>query len=255
MSGNTPPQFPPRRKWLELHELDFSHRTFELRELLDEPCTFAAYASAMRDLSQANRVTRGFAPLLRHLASTVERVGVSHEPLHVVDYGCGHGDLLRAAHSWGARRSVPFRLSGIDASPYAARLARECDRRAGLAPGTVAWRTGDLFTVELEKPADVAFCSLVAHHLPDNAVVQLLQQMAEARHGWMLIDLRRSQRAAKVFRAMSTVLGWHPYVKHDGIVSFARAFSLDEWRALVESAGVRAQVQDLGRGRVAISGV
>lgn len=251
--ASAPPEFPARRQRLRLRELDFSRRTYELRELLDEPCTFAEYASAMRDLAKANKLTRGFRPMLQLLSDTVVRVGVSHEPLHVVDYGAGHGDLLRAALRWGARRSVPLRLTGVDLSPYAARLARHCDRRTGLAAGNIRHVTADVFCASLEG-ADVAFCSLMAHHLPDEDVVRLLQQMAAARQAWMLIDLRRSQRAAEVFRAMGAVLGWHPYVRHDGVVSFARAFSLEEWQGLVVRAGVSAEVVDLGGGRVGVVG-
>jgi 2-polyprenyl-3-methyl-5-hydroxy-6-metoxy-1,4-benzoquinol methylase len=253
MSNEGAPIFPPKRALLRLSELDFTRRTYELRELLDEPLTFAEYAAAMRDLSQVNGLTRGFTPMLQLVEQTVARTGVSHEPLHLVDYGCGHGDFLRAAHRWGARRSVPLRLTGIDSTPYAARLAREHDRRTGLASGEIHHLTGDLFTTAPDRPADMAFCSLVAHHLPDDAVVRLLQHLAAARHTWMLLDLRRSQRAAQVFSAMSTLLGWHHAVHHDGIVSFARAFSLEEWRALVQRANVEAEVRDLGRGRVAMT--
>lgn len=253
MPPATPPAFPARRPLLRLRDLDFSRRTYELRELLDEPCTFAEYAAAMHDLSATHRVTRAFKPMLEMLAETVAHVGVGHEPLHVVDYGCGSGDLLRAVRAWGAPRSVPFRLTGIDASPYAARLARECDRRAGIASGEIRYLTGDLFTAELDRPADIAFCSLVAHHLPDERIVELLARMSEARCGWMLVDLRRSQRAAKIFGVMATLLGWHAAVRHDGIVSFARAFSLEEWEAIAERAAAKSAVKDLGMGRLAVT--
>src|SRR6202034_763640 len=98
---------------------------FALRELMDEPCTYADYRSAALDLAQVNRLTRGYRPTLNFLARGLRRCGVGNEPLHVVDVGCGHGDALRTIHRWAAQRSVPLRLTGIDLNPYAARLARE----------------------------------------------------------------------------------------------------------------------------------
>jgi len=74
---------------------DFSRREFALRELMDEPCTYADYCAAMQDLAQVNRLTRGYGPTLDFLARVLERTKVGQEPLHIVDVGCGHGDGLR----------------------------------------------------------------------------------------------------------------------------------------------------------------
>jgi len=228
---------------------DFSRREFALRELMDEPCTYADYCSAALDLAKVNRLTRGYGPTLKFLGRVLERTGVTHEPLHVVDVGCGHGDGLRTIYRWAAKRSVPLRLTGIDMNPYAARLARECDRREHVSAGTIAWVTGDVFATELEKPADVVVSSLLAHHLCDEDVVRLLRwNDAQARVGWLVSDLRRSERAAKVFGGMARVMGWDSMIARDGVVSFRRAMSVEEWTALVGEA----RVLDVGMGRVVV---
>jgi SAM-dependent methyltransferase len=233
---------------------DFSRREFALRELMDEPCTYADYSAAALDLAKVNRLTRGYRPTLEFLGRVLERTGVTHEPLHVVDVGCGHGDGLRTICRWAAKRSVPLRLTGIDLNPYAARLAKECDRREHVSAGTIAWVTGDVFATKLERPADVVVSSLLAHHLCDEDVVRLLQwKEAQARVGWLVSDLRRSEHAAKVFGGMARVMRWDSMIARDGVVSFRRAMSVEEWGALVGVAGIQeAGVREAGMGRLVV---
>ena len=231
---------------------DYTQRHYELRELLDEPCTFATYTAAMRSLARINTLTRAHKPVLGFLERSVARKGVGQAPLEVLDIGCAQGDLLRRIHRWARRRSLPVRLTGVDLNPYASRLARILDRQERLAAKTIRWVTADIFSADVE--ADIVLCNLTAHHLADEQVVALLRLCATARHGFLLTDLRRSERAAKAFAWMARLLRWHPMVAHDGIISFQRAFSLDEWQALVERAGISAKVIDLGMGKIAVEG-
>ena len=162
--------------------------------------------------------------------------------------------MLRAISRWAAKRSVPLRLTGVDMNPYAARLARECDRREKVAAKTISWVTGDVFQVELEQPVDVVVSSLVAHHLDDAAVVRLLRWKEErARVGWMVSDLVRSERAVMGYRWLTAAMGCCAMVKHDGVVSFRRAMTKEEWRGLVMEAGltgVSVEGSSVGRLRV-----
>jgi hypothetical protein len=235
---------------------DFSRREFALREWMDGPTTFAAYRSAALDLEHVNRLTMGHVFAQEFLAQMLKRHKVTNEPLHGVDVGCGHGDGLRALGRWAAKKSVPLRLTGVDRNAYAARLARERDRREHVSAGTIAWVTGDLFTVELARPADVVISSLLAHHLSDDEIVRLLQwKAANARLGWMVCDLQRSERAAMWFARATRWMRLDAMVQHDGPVSFRRALTVAEWRVLVEKAGVNADVRDVGWGRVCVVSV
>jgi len=228
---------------------DFARREFALRERMDGPCTYADYRAAALSLGRLNRWTRAYRPAQAFLARVLKHTGVSHEPLHIVDVGCGHGDGLRAIYRWAARRSVPLRLTGIDSNPYAVRLARECDRIEHVSAGTISWLTQDIFETQLDRPADVAISSLLAHHLSDHDIARLLHwKETTARVGWLLSDLRRSERAAQVFTWMSRLLPMNETIAHDGIVSFRRALSLQEWQQLAGAA----TVTDAGMGRLVI---
>ncbi|MES2392715.1 MAG: methyltransferase domain-containing protein, partial [Acidobacteriota bacterium] len=198
--GAAAPPFPGSGVESAGGRVDFSRREFALRELMDEPCTFADYSAAARDLAKVNRWTRGLKPTVEFLSRVVAKTGVGHEPLHVVDVGCASGDTLRGVARWAAARSLPLKLTGVDLNPYAARLAKICDREEGVAAGRIAWVTADAFAVSLEKPADVVICSLFTHHLRDEAVVEYLRWCeGAARVGWFVNDLERSENAARWF--------------------------------------------------------
>jgi hypothetical protein len=86
---------------------------------------------------------------------------------------------------------------------------------------------------------DIVASSLTAHHLEDEEIVALLRWMeATARVGWFMNDLERSERACRMFAWVARVLGWHPFVRHDGPVSFRRAFRKEDWVRLLAAADV-----------------
>jgi hypothetical protein len=126
-------------------------------------------------------------------------------------------------------------LTGIDRNPYAARAATE------FTPTElrIAWVTGDALLYRPEKPVDIVASSLTAHHLEDGEIVTFLRWMeATARTGWFLNDLERSERTCKFFAWVATVAGWHRFVRHDGPVSFRRAFQKEDWVRLLAMAEI-----------------
>jgi SAM-dependent methyltransferase len=253
ITGAAAPPWPHENMEAKVGPADFSRREFALRELMDGPSTYAEYRAGALSLESINRVTRGYRPTRNFMERVLARTGVGHEPLHVVDVGCGHGDGLREIYRWAAKRSVPLRLTGVDLNPYAARLAKERDRHEHVAAGTITWVNGDVFAAGFETPPDVIVSSLFAHHLDDATIVQLMRwKDANARVGWFLGDLRRSARAAEGYKWLGTLLRWDSMVMHDGAMSFRRAMTLSEWQKHVRDAAVEAQVVDVGLGRIAV---
>ncbi len=81
--------------------------------------------------------------------------------------------------------------------------------------------------------------SLFAHHLDDASVVRFLRWMeGRARLGWFINDLHRHGLPYRTFGLLASTLQLHPFVRHDGPVSFARAFVPGEWRRLLRQAGL-----------------
>jgi trans-aconitate methyltransferase len=219
-------------------EIDFSRRVFprELPELMDGDCSYEDFRGCLRSLEQVNRWLLGYRPTLAWLQRLP---GETHQPLHIVDVGSGGGDLLRQIARWARRRGIAVQLTGIDLNPYATRAAAESTpKEAG-----ITWVTGDALEYRPEKPMDIVVSSLMAHHLEDDGIIALLRWMeATAQTGWFINDLERSEWSCRMFRWVAEVAGWHRFVRHDGPVSFRRAFREQDWVRLLAAAEVPREV-------------
>src|ERR1700743_152615 len=100
---------------------DMRHRA-TLTEWMDEPCSYQDLRCCLRDLGRVSRIIGAHRPILRWLDRFT---GDVPQPLHVLDVGCGGGDLLRRIEQWAKRRCIPIKLTGIDLNPDAIRVARE----------------------------------------------------------------------------------------------------------------------------------
>ena len=215
-------------------EIDFSRRVSprELPELMDGNCSSEEFRGCLRSLEQVNRWLLGYRPTLAWLRRLSHGLRV---PVHIVDVGSGGGDLLRQIAGWARRHGIAVQLTGIDLNPYAARAAVESTpKELG-----IAWVTGDALVYRPEKPVDIVVSSLTAHHLEDEEIAALLRWMeATARLGRFINDLERSERACRMFGWVAGVVGWHRFVRHDGPVSFRRAFREEDWVRLLAAAEV-----------------
>ena len=209
-------------------QVDFSRRASprELPELMDGDCSYEEFRDCLRSLEKVNRWLFGYRPTLRWLERLPRR---STEPLHIVDVGSGGGDYLREIARWAQRRNLRVQLTGIDLNPFAARAAAEfTSKELG-----ITWLTRDALVYRPKKPIDIVVSSLVAHHLEDEEIVTLLRWMeGTAQVGWFINDLERAKWTARAFSWGR----WHRMVRHDGPVSFRRAFLREDWLRLLSAA-------------------
>ena len=216
--------------------LDFSRRA-DLSEWMDEPCSYEDFRACLRDLAQVNMVTFTHRPTMHWLKRIAQRRGA--EPLHVVDVGCGGGDLLRHVEGWAVKEGIPVKLTGIDLNPYAARAARE------FTPATsrIEWITGDAFSYAPEQPIDCIVSSLFTHHLPEAGIVSFLAWMERmAVRGWFINDLSRARVPYYAFKVLANAARWHRFVRNDGPVSIRRAFSPEDWLRYLHAAEIDRNV-------------
>lgn len=222
---------------------DLSRRSGE-PELMDAgDVDYETFRDCLRDLARVNVLSGGYRPTLAFL-ETLRRRGrlPAGRPLEILDVGSGYGDALRAIGRWAARRGLAVRLTGLDLNPWSARAAAE----AGPASAPIRWATGDVF--DHAGGADVIVSSLFAHHLDDARVVRFLCWMeARATVGWFVNDLHRHALPAATFGGLATALRFHPFVRHDGPVSFARAFRPEDWRRLLGEASLPPEAAEVRR--------
>ena len=222
-------------------KIDLSHRVSprELPELMDGDCSYEDFRDCLRSLRRVNRWLLGYRPTLAWLKQMPHN---AREPIHILDVGSGGGDLLREIATWAKRHGVAVILTGIDLNPYATRAARE-STPDGFA---ISWVNGDAMQYRSENKVDIVVSSLMTHHLENEEIVALLLWMeTTAQMGWFINDLERDVWSYRMFRWVR----WHPMVRHDGPVSFQRAFRSEDWRKLLAEADMPQDVVTLERWR------
>ena len=206
-----------------------------LSELMDGPSCYDEFRQCLHDLAQVNRVTLAYRPTLQWLEQFVHLPSREY-PLHIMDVGCGGGDMLRRIERWAAQRQLPVRLTGVDMNPFAICAAREFTS----AGSEIQWIVGKTDSPETAtEPIDLVISSLFTHHLADDEIVRFLSWMERvARHGWFINDLYRSRTSYFAFKVLSLAARWHRFVRHDGPISILRSFLPAEWKRYAGAAGL-----------------
>jgi SAM-dependent methyltransferase len=213
---------------------DLSVRSSESEWLDDPDIAPDDLALVLADLDRFNRAMLGHWPILRWLARAARDVP-KDRAIVVLDVGCGSGDLLRAIRKWSRRADRAVTLIGMDLNPDAIAVARAMTP----ARDAIRFEAGDVFDYRPAAPVDVIVNSLVAHHLSDRGIAELLAWMEEtARRGWLISDLQRSVVPYAFIGLMGKLTNLHPTVIHDGRISVARALTRGEWRARIADSGV-----------------
>ena len=203
---------------------------------MDEPCSFEELRGCLRSIEQVNRWTGAYRPGLAFFESLLPRLRALGRPVRVLDVGSGYGDSLRRLARWAREAGLAVELVGIDLNEDAVRAAAEA------TPGGEArFVAGDAFGLELGSGMDVVMCSLLTHHLKNEAIVALLRWMeSNAGVGWFVNDLHRERVPYYFFKFASRLMPWHRFVKHDGPVSILRSFRREDWVGLLQRAEISA---------------
>lgn len=144
---------------------------------------------------------------------------------HIVDLGCGHGDMLRIISNWGNAHHYKFQLTGIDANLDAINYAKELS----VDYPNMSYRCLDIFSEEFNNiNCDVILATLFLHHFKDEEIVQLVSVFKQrANLGIVINDLHRSKLAYFLFQCLGLVIT-NRMVKEDGLTSIKRAFKKEE---------------------------
>lgn len=215
--------------------IDFSQRSTQ-NEWMDDPSvSFESFRSCLRELARVNALTLAHRPTLRFLDRLLPSGWSLPRPIEILDVGSGYGDLLRQIAGWARRRGIDVSLTGIDLNPFSRVAAMEAtDPALG-----INWVTADALQHRPARGVDVVVSSLFAHHLTNERVIEFIQWMEEnARMGWFINDLHRHPIPHRVFGWVAEAAALHPFVRHDGPISIARAFVTEDWKRLLAEAGV-----------------
>lgn len=222
--------------------LDFSQRSVQAEWMDDPSVGFDEFRACLVDLARVNVLTLAHRPTLRFLDRLLPLARAQDRPIQIVDVGSGYGDLLRQIARWARRRRVDVALTGVDLNPWARQAALEAT-----APGLgIEWVTADALAHEPPRGIDIVVSSLFTHHLSDARIIDFLRWMeTNARLAWFINDLHRHPLPHRVFAWFAELGRFHPFVRHDGPVSIARAFVAADWHALLAAAAIEQDAAEV----------
>lgn len=221
---------------------DFSQRSTQAEWMDDPSVGFDEFRACLVDLALVNMLTLAYRPTLRFLDRLLPLGRALGRPIEIVDVGSGYGDLLREIAGWARRHRVEVSLTGVDLNPWAREAALEVtEPELG-----IEWVTADALAHTPPRGIDVVVSSLFTHHLTDARIIEFLRWMeTTARLAWFVNDLHRHPLPYRVFARLADLAALHPFVRHDGPVSIARAFVAADWDALLAAAEIESGVAEV----------
>ncbi len=183
--------------------------------------------SGLRRINAVSATAASFWPVLHKHAK--------RKPIRVLDLACGGGDVTIALARKAQRSNLDIAFEGCDISPTATRFAQDTAAHKGV---DVAFFEHDAIQHDFPHDYDVIYSSLFFHHLATPQVKPLLAKMAAAAPTVMINDLIRSRAGLLLAYGACHALTRSPVVHFDGPSSVAAAFTIAEFRAIVNEAGL-----------------
>jgi 2-polyprenyl-3-methyl-5-hydroxy-6-metoxy-1,4-benzoquinol methylase len=215
--------------------INFSIRSNEL-ELMDLPIESAVDLFInLKELTKINQLTGGPAVTFKAIKALAKK---SKRELHIVDIGFGGGDMLHHLLKHQNELPCPIKLTGIDLMPEAKTFALQafpdlaknvqleiCDYKDWFARG---------------GKADIITAGLFCHHLSDEMLIDFFKDIKQnARLGAVINDLHRSPIAYYFIKAATSIFSKSRFTKNDAPLSVLRAFRRDDFRFLLDEAGIK----------------
>ena len=211
-------------------------RRTDAAELLDGPLDDPrALRANLRDLRRINRLLGG-ASLS---AEAIDALAAHRAELTLLDIGTGGADIPLALIERARARSRRLTIVAIDNRAEILAAAVHTTPAVAATAGLELHVADGRSLPYPDRSFDVAHASLVVHHLPPDAAVELLGEMARvARLGIVVNDLRRSPLGWLGAWLVGHLLTANRYTRHDAPLSVRRAYQVHEMATMLRAAGL-----------------
>ncbi len=191
------------------------------------------------NLGLANRFLGGNRVITKALGQIIrQQPDLCQKTIHIVDLGCGGGDILRTVAAWADKKSLKCRLTGIDANPASVHFAEQKSRQYP----NIDYQVINVFSPDFQKQQfDIILLSTVCHHFSDQELIQLFTQLKnQARVAIIISDLHRHWFAYYATQILTRIINSSFLEKHDGPLSVRKAFKYHELKTLLRESEMSA---------------
>lgn len=208
----------------------FAQRSTAVEIMDDLNCSGEVVHQTLRELEFINRTLGGNAVTVSGVKQLLAKD--QHQPITILDLGCGGGDMLALLH---ARLAQKASFKGIDANPHIVEYARQHQGAAN-----ITFEAIDIFSEQFKhETCDIAVATLFLHHFNEQQLIQIFKQLKQqARLGIVVNDLHRHPLAYYSIKLLTKLFSKSAMVKFDAPLSVLRGFSKHELTAILQQAGI-----------------
>jgi ubiquinone/menaquinone biosynthesis C-methylase UbiE len=208
----------------------------EGEELLDEAGhDLAELAASLRDVRRVNQLFGG----LRTVRTTLPHLLAMTPPertVTILDVATGSADIPINVVRWARQQD---RTVDITASDFSEDILAIAARRVANYPNIHLLQCDAREVPFADASFDIVLCSLALHHFSPPDAVRVLAEMDRlSRVGFIVNDLARSRPGYIGAWLVGRLATRNRITQHDAPLSALRAYTPDELRALLETAGV-----------------
>jgi 2-polyprenyl-3-methyl-5-hydroxy-6-metoxy-1,4-benzoquinol methylase len=194
------------------------------------------HARALAGLRRINAVSGCAAQMVKPMIELAKRQKLTE--LSMLDIACGGGDVPVTIAKLAAENSIAIKLTLLDRSQTALKLARKTANASDVAVDTIQANLLEHWNL----PAfDVVTCSLFLHHIAKgDGVIDLLARMRTVAQRLVVIsDLRRCRTGLLAAWIGGRVFSRSPIVHFDAPASVRAAWTRQEMAGFAASAGMK----------------
>lgn len=213
--------------------IDLSNRSEE-EELMDDlNCDGPVVSQTLAELDVINRLLGGNQISLHAFKALIKNRST---PLHLIDLGCGSGDLMKVMADLCRKKGVKASFTGIDANPniiaYAQKHTKDYPE--------IRYKCLNILSDEfLEMKCDVVHACLFCHHFTSDQLSQLLRFFKKIANEKVIInDLHRHVLAYYSIKWLTILFSRSDMVKNDAATSVARGFKKADLRKILKKAQI-----------------
>ncbi len=214
--------------------MDLSSRSMETEIMDDLESSGPVLDRTLRELEFINKWLGGNAVTIDALSKIMKDLPRSHT-YHIVDVGCGGGDMATLIFEWGKRNGYSFMITGVDANPNVVEYAR----RHVNPRNAIRFETMNIFGEEFQAMrCDILIGTLFFHHFANDQLTNFLSWAREhVSKGVIINDIHRHPFAFHSIRILTKLFSRSPMVVNDAPLSVRRAFLRPELEDIFHNAG------------------